>query len=149
MQTRKLIGRVAVDSGQLLISDPCYIDSEWEKEDFLNVRRYKHTLSESQLTYPYDFENYQQVIEPYGKTMNQLLDTGEWVQMEREPAHNGFSYNACCVATLSKDGHSELKFKRGNTGVGLAFRTVYGDGYYSVYGVYNKNGLMTKVEIEL
>lgn len=29
---RKLIGHVAVDSGQLLLCDPCYIDSEWEKE---------------------------------------------------------------------------------------------------------------------
>lgn len=28
------IGEVGVDSGQLLVCDPCYIDSSWEKEDF-------------------------------------------------------------------------------------------------------------------
>lgn len=27
------IGEVGVDSGQLVVCDPCYIDSEWKKED--------------------------------------------------------------------------------------------------------------------
>ena len=27
------IGEVGVDSGQLIVCDPCYIDSEWKKED--------------------------------------------------------------------------------------------------------------------
>lgn len=32
---KKLLGYVGVDSGQLMICDPCYIGSEWdEKEDF-------------------------------------------------------------------------------------------------------------------
>jgi|LSQX01.1.fsa_nt_gb hypothetical protein len=29
---RKRIGVVGVDSGQLLLIDPCYIDNEWERE---------------------------------------------------------------------------------------------------------------------
>ncbi|WP_300267353.1 hypothetical protein [Microbacterium sp.] len=29
-----LIGEVAVDSGQLMVTDPCYIDSEWRREPF-------------------------------------------------------------------------------------------------------------------
>ena len=29
------LGAVGVDSGQLLITDPCYIDTEWVKEDFI------------------------------------------------------------------------------------------------------------------
>lgn len=29
--TRKKIGTVCVDSGQVMICDPCYIDSQWEK----------------------------------------------------------------------------------------------------------------------
>lgn len=32
-QKRIKIGVVAVDSGQLMICDPCYIDSEWSKEE--------------------------------------------------------------------------------------------------------------------
>jgi len=31
---RKLVGHVGVDSGQVMICDPCYIDSEWKKEEF-------------------------------------------------------------------------------------------------------------------
>lgn len=30
----ELIGEVAVDSGQLMITDPCYIDSEWQRDHF-------------------------------------------------------------------------------------------------------------------
>jgi hypothetical protein len=29
-----LIGEVAVDSGQLMIADPCYIDSDWRRESY-------------------------------------------------------------------------------------------------------------------
>jgi len=32
------LGVVGVDSGQLLITDPCYIDSEWEEEEFSNKK---------------------------------------------------------------------------------------------------------------
>jgi len=31
---KELIGYVGVDSGQLLVCDPCYIGSEWEDENF-------------------------------------------------------------------------------------------------------------------
>ena len=30
MKEPKIIGYVGVDSGQVIITDPCYIDSEWE-----------------------------------------------------------------------------------------------------------------------
>lgn len=32
--SRVKIGVVGVDSGQVLICDPCYIDSEWQKREF-------------------------------------------------------------------------------------------------------------------
>jgi hypothetical protein len=31
--TEKLIGHIGVDSGQMLLCDPCYIDSIWSKND--------------------------------------------------------------------------------------------------------------------
>ena len=31
--TEKLIGYIGVDSGQMMLCDPCYIDSMWEKKD--------------------------------------------------------------------------------------------------------------------
>ena len=33
-EERIKLGVVGVDSGQLLISDPCYIDSQWQNEEF-------------------------------------------------------------------------------------------------------------------
>jgi hypothetical protein len=30
--TEKLIGHIGVDSGQMMLCDPCYIDSIWEKK---------------------------------------------------------------------------------------------------------------------
>lgn len=38
---KKQLGYVGVDSGQLVITDPCYIDSEWEKKDFNDIRIYR------------------------------------------------------------------------------------------------------------
>ena len=35
----KKIGVVGVDSGQLMICDPCYIDSEWKKEEFDSAKK--------------------------------------------------------------------------------------------------------------
>ena len=47
----ELIGHVGVDSGQLLLCDPCYIDSQWEKEDFTDIRVHQHKDTKDTLTY--------------------------------------------------------------------------------------------------
>lgn len=74
----KLIGHVGVDSGQLLLCDPCYIDSQWVKEDFEDFRMYEHKTTQDRLQYLVDFNNYQTPIEKYdGKNMNELIATGE------------------------------------------------------------------------
>jgi len=144
-----LMGHAAVDSGQLLICDPCYIDSEWEKEDFKDTRIYIHKVTGERLQYLSDFESFEQVITRYGKTMNQLLETNEWALLEEHPVENPFSYNACAKATLSEDGYDELKFKIGHPGAGVAFSTVIGDGLFPVYGYFNDDGYLKSVEIEI
>ena len=140
----ELIGQVGVDSGQLLLCDPCYIDSEWEQEDFQDIRIYEHKDTNDKLQYRVDFQNYQSPIERYdGKNMNELLETGEWRERPggNIPEHD-FSYNACCNATLSKAGHGQL----GHC-VGVAFRTAFGDGIYPVYAHYNEDGTLRSVEV--
>lgn len=148
MLTKINIGYVAVDSGQLLLCDPTYIDSEWKKEPFEDIRVYRHKTTGDILQYGVDFPNYEAIIPEYGKTMNELNATGEW---EREDNYHAptsnFSYNACCKATLSKPGHDQLKFQLGHDGVGVAFRTAFGDGYYPVQAVYDPNGDLIKVEV--
>ena len=143
----ELIGQVGVDSGQLLLCDPCYIDSEWQKEDFTDVRVHQHKVTKDTLTYGKDFAKYNQVIERYGKDMNELLATGEWEDVERPFSQYPFSYNACAQATLSQAGHGQLNYKHGHPGVGVAFSTAFGDGVYPVYAHYNSDGTLRSVEV--
>ena len=144
----KLIGHVGIDSGQLLLCDPCYIDSEWEKEDFEDFRSYQHKDTGNELTYKINFKNYQEPIEDYdGKNMNELIATGEWEEVPGPVAIHPFSYNACTKATLSEDGHGELKFKHGHPGVGVAFSTAFGDGLYPVVEHYMADGTLRSVEV--
>ena len=53
---RKLIGRVAVDSGQLIITDPCYL-TEWKDNDFKedpNDRSYSYSGASNTTCYDKD-----------------------------------------------------------------------------------------------
>jgi hypothetical protein len=145
---QRLIGQVGVDSGQLLLCDPSYIDSEWNKEDFEDIRVYMHKTTGDVLQYRVDFPHYEAVIPEYNKTMNELTATGEW---ERQNYYHApkypFSYNACAKATLSNEGHGQLNYNIGHPGVGVAFRTAFGDGMYPVYATYDDNGYLVKVEV--
>jgi hypothetical protein len=143
-----LIGHVGVDSGQLLMCDPCYIDSEWSKEDFTDIRVYEHKDTKEKLQYMVDFPHYEAEIAKYGKNMNQLIATGEWDDVPATESEFPFSYNACCKATLSDDGHGQLNYKLGHPGVGVAFSTAYGDGVYPVYAVYSAAGVLKSVTVE-
>jgi hypothetical protein len=144
----KLIGHVGVDSGQLLLCDPCYIDSEWTVEDFDDLRKYQHKDTKRVLQYLKDFVNYQEPMEEFGdKNMNQLLATGEWEELPYGPPKHQFSYNACAKATLSEDGHGQLNYNLGHPGVGVAFSTAFGDGYYPVYAHYDAEGILKSVEV--
>jgi hypothetical protein len=143
-----LLGYVGVDSGQLVLCDPSYIDSEWEWEDFTDIRVYKHKTTGDKLQYMVDFPNYEVVIPKYGKTMNELNETGEWEELEdHTPAEHNFSYNACSKLTLSKRGGGQLNYEMGHKGVGVAFRTAFGDGIYPVYQNFDDDGELVSVEV--
>jgi hypothetical protein len=144
----KYIGSAAVDSGQLMICDPCYIDSEWEKEDFEDVRVYKNEHTGRTLTYPKDFKNYEDVLPEYGKTMNTLISEHDWKIADSPKAEHGFSYNACCKATLhTEERAGRLRFKLGHDGAGVVFSTAWGDGYYPVFKNY-ENGEFVGVTVK-
>ncbi|MFE4951055.1 hypothetical protein ACFQ9V_13215 [Leifsonia sp. NPDC056665] len=46
------IGEVGVDSGQLMVTDPCYIDQEWKRESFAIVRAPDRS---DDTVYPYSY----------------------------------------------------------------------------------------------
>lgn len=144
----KLIGHVGVDSGQLLLCDPCYIDSEWRKEEFNDVRMYQHKDTKDVLQYRGDFIRYDQEIPKYKKSMNELLETGKWEELNvHKQATHPFSYNACAQATLSEDGNGQLNFNAGHPGAGVAFSTAFGDGMYPVIAHYMDDGTLRSVEV--
>jgi hypothetical protein len=119
------------------------------KEDFEDFRTYQHKDTGNELTYRVDFINYQEPIEAYGgKNMNELRETGEWEEIpDTKGAVNPFSYNACAKATLSENGHGELKFNHGHAGAGVAFSTAFGDGMYPVVAHYMPDGTLRSVEV--
>ena len=66
------IGSDGVDSGQLMITDPCYVKEFDLHNDFEDIRRYKNKKSGKVLQYKKDFSNYEEIIPEYKKTMNEL-----------------------------------------------------------------------------
>lgn len=133
----KHIGKVGVDSGQLLICDPCYIDSEWVKEDFIHVERYRDKAGNT-YDYPTDFPNYEHVM-PSGKTPNEHIHSGDWECIpvpEKVKARGRFSYAGVCETTLSDMQAGQLRYNLGHAGAGVAFSSGLGDGVYDVYATY-------------
>ncbi|QIH98492.1 DUF4241 domain-containing protein [Rhodococcoides fascians A21d2] len=100
-----LLGEVGVDSGQLLITDPCYIDGEWRSEA---GRATDHDQASLQIQQPVAAEGISRTLFEY-------------------------SYQGCVGATLSGT-HGRLAFPKGHEGAGVAFATAWGDGMYPVYG---------------
>ena len=93
MQTSKKIGSVAVDSGQIMVGDPCYL-SAFKSDEFEAKRVYIKCresddgakLIDDKLEYGVDFNHYEEVIARYGKTMNELNRTGEWEFVQHKPS---------------------------------------------------------------
>jgi hypothetical protein len=129
------IGNVAVDSGQLLITDPCYIDSEWRQEPFRDDRVYKDSQSGSIIRWGEDFKRFDEPLEPYGQSPEELIRVGRLILLPPPPKPETFaySYNGACQATLS-EGYGELVFDAGHAGAGVVFASGWGDGIYPVFG---------------
>ncbi len=142
------LGSVGVDSGQLMITDPCYIDSEWQEQAFVDVRILDDQETGKSFEFRKDFTKYSEVLPNYGRTVNELISDGVLVQRPPErPDAFAYSYRGAATAILT-EGHGELVYREGHPGAGLAFATAYGDGMYSVYGEI-RDGQIVRVYVDV
>lgn len=147
---KKLIGYVAVDSGHLMVCDPCYIKSEWKDAEFEDIRRFKDTTTGEVYEFRKDFPHFEAKIEGFKNTVNELLASGRFKQIaESEDELKEFSYDGSCKATHGKSLAGSMRFSLGHEGAGVSFMSGNGDGFYPVYAFYNKEGRIMKVEIRM
>ena len=117
------LGCVGVDSGQLIVTDPCYIDELWEKEDFE-----RDELGIPQDEKRKDYFNYSRVG---CHNQNRKNSGGELFGLNR---------------TKERDGDKEYDYS--HISLGTTFSTGYGDGCYPVYGKSNDDGRIMGVFID-
>lgn len=145
------IGAVGVDSGQLLITDPSYIDSQWSDEPFEQLdRTYTDKTTGDVFRWGQDFTDFSAPLPGFAQSVNELIESGRLEKIPSLPWAGDFrySYNGSCQATLSSDGFGELAYERGHAGAGVAFRSGWGDGFYPVYGE-KHDGRIMRVYINL
>jgi len=159
-----LLGYACVDSGQLIITDPCYLKdfkTHLSDED-LGYDIYRHVKTGKLWSYVVanrrdgllinEFPCYSTVIEEYGKTPNELIESGEFILTDIDPtphiSEGEYSYRGTCKLTSNKNQGGQLKFNAKHAGAGVAFKSGYGDGEYPVYAEYNEEGVITRVIIE-
>lgn len=145
------IGVVGVDSGQLILCDPCYLGDEWMPTDFVDIRIF-NVLWEGatvRVQFRVDFEVFSEPLPQFGGlSMNDLSEKGLAVQMPSDHQPNGeFSYNGCCRATLSDANSGQLNYAKGHAGVAVAFSSGYGDGVYPVIARKDENGRVVEVRV--
>ena len=146
---KTLIGKVGVDSGQLMVTDPCYLN-RFENNDYKPTRKYVCVTDKKKIIeWPRDFYNYEDdIIDGYNKNMNTLIKDKLFIQVKDEIIDSSYSFvGACHQSSKTENQGGEL----GN-GLGLSFATGFGDGSYPVYAHYEDvNGWgrrIKKIEIE-
>lgn len=140
------LGEVGVDSGMLMVTDPCYIDSEWMSEPWALGDRLEDTSSGKVYVHGEDFERFDVELADYGKSANELIAEGVLVQRPVTAPLN-YSYNGAAAARLGK-GYGELNYRKGHRGAGVVFSTAFGDGGYMVYGEL-RNGRLVRIYLNL
>lgn len=126
------IGVVGVDSGQVLICDPCYIDSQWKHEDLVP--------SPATIQFP---DGKTEEVMCLSKRWFELIDRVNKGELKMVKDHgfakskSNFSYPACAEKT-SELGYGQLNYELGHSGVGVVSTSGYGDGCYPVYATIEK-----------
>ena len=147
--TRKVrIGECGVDSGQMMLMDPCYVDSEWRPK---NISRDVECRFWGR-----DHERMAELLKSRGYEVKMVQEPHVWsaVMLGCPPSdtikeiqsisadeqvrvmvstHSESSYDECCDLTCGPDKGGQLHYKMGHAGLGVVTRTGFGDGCYPVF----------------
>ena len=120
--TWEKVGKCGVDSGQLIIIDPCYISDYPEFHNDKGWDRYCKMLSpESNDGKPVD-NGFDQILQ---------VESGIPKQLNKNP-----------------DGYEQLGWMKGNWGEGVISSTGMGDGTYPVYADIDHDGRIMALKID-
>lgn len=136
------VGYAHVDSGQIMLGDPCYLH-DWGGNEYHIVTEWRCTDDgdDTVLQYPRDFKLYSTVIPKYGLDMNALRAAGRFEEIKHPPSGE-YSYDGACQATLSKAQCGEL-----GVGHAVVVTSGYGDGRYPVHVTRNEDGRIATATI--
>lgn len=162
---RKLIGRVGVDSGQLMIIDPCYIEDNWKKDNESEILGVKFWGSGEENAVNFLKNKGYEVIAENRHSLVKTSDVNEAKKIQEDLLEfskldsgiivfneiNNGSYQQVCKLTDGEDRAGQLEEV-----IGVAFQSGFGDGLYDVYATYKDFGFgphedkrISKVEIIL
>lgn len=153
-------GEVGVDSGQLMITDPCYLDSQWTVEEF-SAPRPVFKLNEAGLARFPDLKdwtwqcfreegvNYATPLPEVGNLSMNDLNLGELVETvpQADEDVTSYSYNGACHVTTEEPRYGQLYYQMGHAGAGVVFSSGYGDGVYPVWVRKNEDGRVVEARI--
>ncbi|TRZ50068.1 MAG: hypothetical protein D4S01_07355 [Dehalococcoidia bacterium] len=150
------VGSIPVDSGTLILVDPCHLEN-WRKtpSDEL-VRTPVYRDKDTGKTYAYGgfgikahevdnvFSRYNVQLSDYcGQTPNELRDSGQWVlSHEAGVDHSGeFSFAGVCQTLVKDIRATEL------ANLAVAVSPGYGDGMYPVFAEYTADGYLEGIYV--
>lgn len=136
---RKLLGHFGVDSGQVLIADPCYLKEFKNNEMTIDsVYTLKHPDGKiEKVVGNMRNKRWAELIDDINSNKIKVL------KKEYSDAKKDFSYNGCCAVTLSEDRGGQI----GEGEDGVCASTGFGDGVYPVYANY-KDGRIQSLSIK-
>jgi hypothetical protein len=148
---REHIGSVGVDSGQLMIMDPSYVESEWIPEDDAEIIGLKFWGSGQDIAATHlrdecdcEVETFGDAYLVRGKNIKKLRDhhasaeTAALKQGKRivSTLWTASSYHKICEQTLSDKQAGGVPYFAGHEGLLVATSTGIGDGFYDVFATY-------------
>lgn len=146
----ELIGYVGVDSGQVMIVDPCYL-GRWKDNEFNYRTGIRNKTTGREICCWEEIEGVGKINwatplpEFEGKNMNTLAeDVENWEKFEEYPDAGDFSYSGVAGITCGEESAGEIAI--GGTSC-VASTSGYGDGEYPVYLKRTKNGRIKEMTI--